>query len=307
MNQLGNFIYYDDEFFKNVMSLLAHYQVLKIDTKCILLEDTGNQAFLEEMISLYLSLKIQENHQDIIPKEIEIKEVAEIANNILLSIFPKFHKEIMQYDQLLRFYDDFSFSNSCYHYQVTEEGIVIPQSIDISMDFNEYTISTMNHEKTHVLLMEKLNLNKFPTIYMELLPIFIQKITNHHLMNQYDLPNISIIDDIVHTIDNQKHINTLDYLREIDKNQESLESHFVYDYLNIKANEYLIADWYSELLFQDYLIDSNSMKIKLEKLLTSEITIQQFLDYYNITLQNKELIPMITQKLEKVKKYNIKL
>ena len=42
MNQLGNFIYYDDEFFKNVMSLLAHYQVLKIDTKCILLEDTGN-------------------------------------------------------------------------------------------------------------------------------------------------------------------------------------------------------------------------------------------------------------------------
>jgi len=305
MYKLGEYISYDDVFLNNVMSLLSHYRILGLNNNCILLEE--NKEFLNEMISLYVSLEPDKNTQVISPKIIGINEMMELANNTLISILPSFKENIIQYDDLLYFYDGFPFSNSCYNYKITEKGVVLPKSIDVSTDINEYSISIINHEKVHTLMMEKIDLKNYLSIYMELFSFIIQKITNYQLIEKKFSLNSFIIDNIIHTVDNQKNIDVIDSLKDIEIEKETLENYFIYNYLNLKANEYLIADWYSELLFKYYLVDSSKMKEKINQVFKQEMTVQELLNYYKISLSNRELVPCIVEKLDSVKKCTIKL
>lgn len=303
---LSKYITYDKEFLKDVFGSLARYQIIQLDDSCILLENVKYRDIVNHLINIYSNLALDTDFQEITPKKIEAKVIHQLANDILISILPKYKKQIEKYDDLIYCYEDFSFQESNLTYHITDQGKIIPQEIELSEEFNEYTPGVMNYEKIHVLIMKKIVLKNFPAIYMELLSMLLQKITNYQVEENFQITTTHIIDEIVRAIDNQKHISLLDVFREIDVNKESTKNKSVYHYLNLKANDYLLSDWYSDFLFQYYLEDSKKMQNKLNQVFQNDITVQELLDYYQISLENPNMIPMIEKKLTEVKKYSIK-
>ena len=307
MEKLGEYISYDDNFLGYVSRILSSYYILGMDTSCELLENHSNKDNLNKIMDMYNNLDCDTNPLEIVPNKIDLDTLIDIANDILISTFPDFKKNILNYDQLLYFDKELFVSDSSYNYHVTDSGLVLPKSIDLSDNLIEYSISVLNHEKTHALLLEKINGKNFPGIYFELLPVLIQKITNHLLISTFGFYNPVIIDDVVRTVDCQNHIAMLDELRRINIESETVSNKTVYNYFNLKANQYLLADWYSELLMGKYLDDSDNFNKRINQIFANQITINDFLNYYNITLQHNDLIPFISDRLEKVKKYSIKL
>lgn len=306
MEKLGKYITYDDEFLSNAMLFLGRYQLLDIDTKCLILEVIKNNEMVKNLFSKYLLLDIVSDAKVITPEKMELKEIIELANNIFILLFPSYKTEILKYDDLIYFYDDFPISFSCFDYQISDSNVIVPDEIELSSNFNEYSIGVINHEKMHVLMLEKVLLKKFPGIYMELLSMLIQKISNYVVETETNSKKTILIDSIIRATDNQQQINTLDYLQEIDLSSESANSYFVFQYLNLKANDYLISEWYSELLFKYYMDDSKKLILKLNEVLTNEISIQELLNYYQVSLDNNELFSCMNNKLEEVKKYILK-
>lgn len=306
MEKLGEYITYDQEFFEKVIGALTCYQLLGIDTKRLLLKEVESNEMIQDLFSKYLHLHVVSDTKYIIPRKMNIQEISTLANDILISLFPSYKECILEYDELLYFYDDLPFDFGHFTFELSNNKIV-PSNIDLSNNFTEYSIGVINHEKTHALVFEKMLLNKSSGIYMELLPMLIQTISNYMVENMINSNQIILIDNIVRVTDNQKHIDTLDSLSKINLSCESVESHFVFQYLDLKANDYLLAEWYSELLFQYYLVDSKKMIQDLNQVLKNEITIHELLNHYQINLQNKELGTLISKKLDKVKYCTVKL
>lgn len=169
----------------------------------------------------------------------------------------------------------------------------------------EYSIGAINHEKTHTLVMDMISLKQFPVIYFELLSMLIQKITNYEVERKLKINTTHIIDNIVRTIDNSKGIFILDILKDIPFELEDINNRFVYQYLNIKINDYLISDWYSDLLFQFYILEPTEIKTELDQVFSNKMLLEQMLDNHQINLQNKSLIPSIQKKIEISRKYSI--
>lgn len=300
---LNDYITYDQEFLIMALKNITQNTSLGIDNQCILIEK--NIGILNAVIKIYQDLKVSRNAKTIFLKKLTPKEVSNLANDIFISLLPNYQSRILEYDDLLYLYSDFSFSESCYCYDVSEENKVIPQQIQIPESMTEYSIGMINHEKTHTLVMDTILLNQFPSMYFELLPMLIQKITNYEVEQKLRMNQIHTIDDIIRTIDNSKHISVLDIFQTIEIEKESLDNLLIYQYLNLKANDYLISDWYSDLLFQIYLLDSQIIKKELNRVFSNQITLQQMLDYHQIELSNNFLIPTIQKKLKNSKRYSI--
>ncbi len=303
---LEEYITYDQQFLNTAIGTLTMYHLMGLNKKCILLEQKKYRMILEEMITMYSNATLETNHQEIELHKLELKTVVELAKSSFISMLPKYQKAIVNYDNLFYAYDDFDFQESNLRYHVTEKGKVILNEIAISENTNEYTPGIMNHEKMHALMMTKINLKNYSAIYMELLSMLMQKITNDQVEKSLSLNTVSIIDSIIRTLDNQQHLYVLEIFQKIKLDQESTNNHFIYQYLNLKANDYLISDWYSDLLMEYYLLDSKTFKNKLDQLFKNKITIQELLDYYKISLDHKDLLPHIQKKLTEVKKYSIR-
>ncbi len=302
---LEEYIHYDRQFLNQVIGSLTKYQLIGLDETCILIEDKKYQIILDQLMMMYLNLSLAPNYQTIKPQTLDAKTTLELANDSFTSIFPRYQKTITNYDNLLYSYENFHFQESSLEYHVTEKGKIILNQIALPEDSDEYTPGMINHEKMHAFMMQKINLKNYPIIYMELLSMLIQKITNYQVEKTLNLNTTHIIDGIVRTIDNQQHLSVLDILKDINLMQESVNNHLIYQYLNLKANDYLLSDWYSDFLIEYYVIDPKILKDKLNQLFRNEITIQELLNYYGISLGHKSLIPNIEKKLIEVKKYSI--
>ncbi len=303
---LDDYITYDQKMFENIIAVLATYQLMGIEQKGILLEESRYQNLLEILITEYVNLKADLDRVPIIPTKLDLKSVLELADYSFISILPKYWKTILKYDGLLYSHDDFPFYTANFEYRVTKKGKIRLHQIALSSDINEYTPGVINHEKMHALMMKKIHLSNFPIIYMELLSILMQKITNYQVEKVLNISTIHIMDEIIRAFENQQHLSILvDIFKDIDLEKESVNNHFVYQFLNLKANDYLLSDWYSDILMEYYLIDFKTLQKKLFQLFSNEITIQELLNYYDVSLDHKNFIPNIEKKLAKIKKYSI--
>lgn len=302
---LNDYITYDREFFNIALESLTQNEFLEMNEECILLKEK-NRKILSKLISIYQAIVLEKDHQIIIPQILEQQEVFELANHILISLLPNYKSRILEYDSLLCTYPNLSIQGSCYYYEISKKNGIVPIEIQIPEKMTEYTIGEINHEKTHTLVMDMISLKQFPVIYLELLSMLIQKITNYEVERKLGTNTTHIIDNVVRTIDNSKGISILDILKDIPFELEDINNRFVYQYLNIKANDYLISDWYSDLLFEFYILEPKQIKIELDQIFSNKMSLDQMLNNHQINLQNKSLLPSIQKKIEISKKYSIK-
>lgn len=302
---LNDYITYDREFFNIALESLTQNEFLEMNEECILLKEK-NRKILNKLISIYQAIVLEKDHQIIIPQILEQQEVFELANHILISLLPNYKSRILEYDSLLCTYPNLSIQGSCYYYEISKKNGIVPIEIQIPEKMTEYSIGEINHEKTHTLVMDMISLKQFPVIYLELLSMLIQKITNYEVERKLGINTTHIIDNVVRTIDNSKGISILDVLKDIPFELEDINNRFVYQYLNIKVNNYLISDWYSDLLFQFYLLEPKEIKTELDQIFSNKMSLEQMLNNHQINLRNKSFLPSIQKKIEISKKYSIK-
>ena len=122
-------------------------------------------------------------------------------------------------------------------------------------------------------------------------------------LQKYTDSPVTIFDTIIRNNDNKTGSYSLDYANFLNNKKDKTElDKLVAHYFRIKSTNYILADVYSDVLINHYIDDRNNMIENLNKLFENKITIEKFLNIYDISLLNKKNIPTMKERLEKCKR-----
>ena len=162
--------------------------------------------------------------------------------------------------------------------------------------------SALVHEKMHALTFKNIDLKYLFSHNIELLPILLEKMLLCDLDNYYS----KILNQLVRLNDTKQcfmHLDFMQYLRN-NPNKTALDE-CVYNYFNVRNHEYLLGELYTDLLIEYYLADKDRFINKLNQVLDNKLSIDSFLESYDINLLNKNLIPIVKRQTDKCKRISI--
>lgn len=291
---------YNPDFIDTVLGYLNNYVFLGIELDSIYNFNKKEKQALAKIIQQYHKTTLYKDAKYEYLKELEPQITLNMANSFLIAFFPKLEKEILELDKTILF-KNIKPEEQGVHYRIKPNYIEI-NKILLDNSFNEYTIPKIVHEKVHALCFNNIDTINLFNNSLELLPIFIQKIVIYELGKYTDSP-ISVFDTIIRNNDNNISSYALKYADYLNNKKDKTKlDDLVAQYFRIRSTDYILADIYSNVLVNHYIEDRNNMIENLNKLFENKITIEEFLNIYNISLLNKANIPTMKEKLEKCKR-----
>lgn len=293
---------YDEELLYDVFDYMNKYNYFDIDTKTLFTFSSKDKEKLNRISNLYLNIKMFNDAKHVNLEELDTNTYFGLTNELLSSFFPKFSSYFLSLDEYIEVIQNGTVSDAGIMADFSKKGAFI-KSIYVPDYFNGYTVSALIHEKVHCFTFENIGLEKMCNSYIELFPIFIQKLSLNEMEENYNLSHVINYDQIVRINDTKANIYLNNLAKKINNNPLKTElDSLVYEYFRIKGADYLLSEIYSTLLVKYYLTDRNTMIEKLNNLFSNKITLNEFLNYYNINLSNKEIIPTIKENTDKVKR-----
>ena len=291
---------YEPEFIEKVISNLSIYRALEIDTNNVLTFNKKETIAFNKIINQYQKIELYNDAHDSNLNYLDPEMIIKLSNYFLSLILPKFTDEILAYDSILDFQEE-NLEDVGLNYRVVNKNVELGY-ISLEDNYNEYSISIIAHEKVHALCFNHLDTVELFNEGLELFPIFIQKLVIYEMMKYTD-SLVSTYSEIIRSNDCRRCVHFLKLSHYLHNNEDKTPiDELVSEYFRIKSTDYLKADIYSNLLMTYYIQDRNTMIEKLEKLFCRKITIPEFLDYYNISIDRKENIPLLKENLSKTKR-----
>lgn len=291
---------YNPEFLEFVFSYLDNYKILEIDINKLNNFSAKEKHVLTRIKDIYSKVKLLKDHERVSLMHFSNDDILEIANQFLIELFPKKKDEILGIDNLIEF-GNYSINDAAVSYNLSKNNISY-NKIMIPENGTLYTSSVIVHEKVHVLAFNNLEpINVFIN-KIELFPTFIQRMMLNYTGSYYS----DILDRMIRINDTRENFYNLDMMHYIKNNSNKtiLDEH-VCNYFNLRCFDYLISELYSDLLLKYYLSDKEKMFHKINQVFDKKISISDFLNYYNINLLNKDLIPTIKEETNKCKRISI--
>lgn len=291
---------YNIEFLEFAFSYLNNYEILDININNLNKFSPKEKHVLTKLKELYHKVKLLKDYQTIQLEHFSDEEILCRANKFLIELFPNLEKEILELDNLISF-NEYSIYEAGVNYRLNKNKVICDKII-IPTDGTNYTSSIIVHEKVHVLAFDNIDLKELFINKIELFPMFIQRI----MLNKTNDYFGSILDRVIRINDTKENFNHLDLMNYLNNNPNKTElDECVCKYLNVRGYDYLISELYSDLLFKYYLIDSEKMVKRINQVFDRKISIENFLNNYNINLLNKDLIPIIKEETNKCKRISI--
>lgn len=216
---------------------------------------------------------------NIVMKELDSSKLDNILNDFFSNMFNK------DYDKFIKLLERKTFVSDKIDMPITT---VLYDRVGNPINFNvllkkyktieDATIAI--HEYTHALIYKNLPSYNFPYHYNELFPYLFRTIAVEENSSCYD--SFSYYD--AHQ-SNQMWLlkndinNYFNNLKEKDKNKRLYQEHRIYSYI--------VADVYSSLLFEDYKSDPDKMKHFINRVFSNKMSINSFLDYYDVTMDDR--------------------
>lgn len=294
---------YDEEFIQSAFSYLYNYEKLNLDTSKIHLLSKKEQEIVNKVYKIYQNITVYKDRKEISVEPVDFEDAINCTNYLLANIFDKRIDQILEMDKITS-YEDINYGSSGIYYNLIN-GKPVVNEILLPNEYNGYYMSTIAHEKTHVLTFQNLDIIDLFTTGLEIFPVLIQKIIIYELETEYDFSYISEFDQIVRLIDCRKGLNILNSFNKIEPNNLSKLDKYLKEYTRINAIDYLKAELFSELLLEKYKFNRYEMIENLNKLFDKKISSEQFLNMYDANLLNKDLIPLVKQNASKIKRISI--
>lgn len=301
MKKTDKLIEFDNGFLKEALSFLNTYYILDINLDSMFKFSCREKINLLKLKSIYSKIKLASDLDTIELSYISSDDAIKICNEFLVKLLPNKKESILHLDKLIEF-NNYLNGEIFLNYTLSKDNIIV-NNITLPSDFSLYDVSAMVHEKTHAITFYNLDLVSLFQNGLELFPMLFQKII---LMDMND-NNLINYDRIIRTTDTMECFFNLATIKYIEKNaKDKVSGQIISDYFYIKSYDYLLSHIYSSLLAKYYQLDKETMIERLNTLFDKKITIEDFLDSYNINLLNKELILTTKEEINKCKKIIIR-
>lgn len=147
--------------------------------------------------------------------------------------------------------------------------------------------------------------NTFGNFHYKKTPgLTLEKIIGHIAEQEYNLPFKNAI-DMVRVSDLKEMVATLLNLEsvshKIPKNSDMEE---IYQFHIHSTLSLIVGDIYGEALFRKYLFDEHTFLLLFHRLLKQEITFEDLLNYYDISLQKPEIKNLYQKRLTNIQQKN---
>lgn len=292
-------IVFDEEFVERAFDFLNTYYILDIDVNSMFQLSNKEKEVLLKLRNIYSQVKLVKDYKKV-KSYIAKNKMLDLANDFMINILPSKSGEILVLDNLIIF-DDITTYETGLSYRLSKYDIEIG-NISMPDKLHCYDISTIIHEKAHALTFLDLDLASLYENGLELFPMLFEKM----MLSDLGDTTATIYNQIIRVNDAKEclfNIDTIKYLEEYS--EDKVIGKLMYDYFYIKSYDYLLSDLYSSILARYYSLDKETMIKRLNALFTEKITIKAFLDSYNISLLNKDLIPIIKEETSKCKRIMI--
>jgi len=290
-------IKFDQDFLKMALDFLNTFYILDIDVNSMFQLSNKEKEVLSKLKKIYSKIKLVKDYETVDLAHITTEETLKLANNFFNELLPSKSKEILTLDNLVVF-KDITIYEAGLTYKLSKNKVEFGEIL-IPDNCSLYDASTIVHEKTHALTFSNLDLVDLFQNGLELFPMLFQKIMLYNSNDEI----ASIYDTIIRIVDVKEcffNLETIKYLEEYTKDKEASE--LAYNYFYIRSYDYLLSDLYSSILVEYYKLNKETMIKRLNALFNGKITIKAFLDSYDISLFNKDLIPIIKEDANKCKR-----
>lgn len=301
MKKGNSSIEYKKDFLIDVFAYLDNYKVLEIDIDKMYDFSHKEKEVLLKLKKLYSKINLLKDNKTVSLERISNDDMLLMANSFLISIFPKFEKQILELDNLIIF-DNFHIDEVGLGYSLRRDGSIRFNKIEIPNNGSNYMVSTIVHKKMHALTFNNIDLKYLFEHNIELLPILLEKMVLCDLDDYYSV----ILDQLIRINDIKQAFMHIDFMNYLKNNPDkTILDKYVSDYFKVNSYNYLIGHFYTDLLIRYYLEDKDNFVRKLNQVLMNKLSITKFLDSYSVNLLNKNLIPTIKSKTDKCKRITI--
>ena len=303
---------YDLNYLLNAMNSIAGKMAMGMNIEVFDNYSVKEKETLIVLKDLYLNFTTMENALEIIPLAIDVKIAKHLSSQILEGLFPSFKKEIKYYNNKLYTNEALGFGGAVWWDLVDNKPIV--REIHVGLPITEATISTFNHERVHALFFANVDMSKVGINNLELLAILAGSMTGHYLKIVHQAPNVSLITDYYRLKGIKRNLEKEESTKEMIISEVGIDEEddifhetnkIVYNYRNITAIDYLLSNCQANVLFLRYLEDEKLMCKKIEEVLKNEITINDLLTFYNVSLENNEIIDLANDQINRIQKIRV--
>lgn len=291
---------YDLDFLEKAFAYISNYSLLDIDISNMYNFSSKEKTALKKLKEIYFKVKLFKDYDSVSLEHFSDEEVLSNANQFLINLFPKLETQILALDNIIDF-GNYSIHDTGLMYRLSNKDVTFNEIL-IPTNGSNYTSSTIIHEKTHALAFKNIELAHLFENNIELLPILLGKMYLQSINDPYSI----YLDRIIRLNDSRECFQHLEFAKFLKNNPDkSMLDDYVYNYFHLSCHNYLIGELYSDLLIKKYLSDKEKMTKKLNQVLEQKLSIPDFLDSYQISLLNKNLIPLVKEETSKCKRLSI--
>lgn len=200
---------------------------------------------------------------------------------------------------LIKYYNTSYFNDKIEGFVFSKNGKV--SKVAAPVFNNLYSTSIGIHEYTHALNFDSISKLNNRYEYEEILPFLNQFLFLEFVDKKYD--SKEVIDSSKYfMLQKQLFLNIKNFMKivkEMDINDNAKTKHALYNKL-MEHYKYIIGSLYSLLLYEYYKMDERLFMREYKKLYKSDKKIDDLLNYYSISLENKENILLVKNLVKEV-------